>query len=154
MFKTIEKVLFLHEVDLFSLAQTEHLGELAAVCRPREFRAGEILFRDGEPCKSLLIVVEGRIRLGDDEAAPTASKGSTLDEWAFLAESPHAASACVLEDSVLLEISSEDFTDILMAEPELCLALLKYLARHGPTSGSFAQNRKDATGRDVPLAKF
>lgn len=131
MFKTIEKALFLHEVDLFSLAQTEHLGELAAVCRSREAGAGETLFRAGDACKSLLIIVEGRVRLGSDEAAPVASKGSTLDARAFLADSPHTASAQVLDDSVLLEISSEDFSDILTAEPELCLALLKYTARKG-----------------------
>ena len=129
MFKTIERVLFLHEVDLFSLAQTEHLGELAAVCRPRQASAGETLFRAGEPSKSLLIIVDGRVRLGDGEASPVLSRGEPLDEKAFLSDTFHAADAQVIDDALLLEISFEDFKDVLTAEPELGLALLQYAVR-------------------------
>ena len=131
MFKRIEKVLLLHEVELFSLALTEHLGELAAVCQVREVRTGKILFEPGAPCKTLRILVEGRVRLGQGEKAREASGVSSLDEWAFLAEAAHSCRAEALQDSVLLEISFEDLSDILTAEPELCLALLRYTARQG-----------------------
>ncbi|MEE8586547.1 MAG: Crp/Fnr family transcriptional regulator [Acidobacteriota bacterium] len=131
MFKTIEKVLLLHEVDLFSLAQTEHLGELAAVCQVREVQVGKILFKAGEPSKRLRILVEGRVRLGEGEEVRELSSVSSLDEWAFLAEAGHSCRAEAVQDSVLLEISFEDLSDILTAEPELCLALLRYLARQG-----------------------
>lgn len=131
MYKTIEKVLLLHEVELFSLALTEHLGELAAVCRTKEVRRGEALFRQGEPCKSLLVLAAGRVRLGDGEQAREVSEVCSLDEWAFLAEEAHCCHAEALENSVLLEISFEDLSDILIAEPELCLALLRHNARQG-----------------------
>lgn len=131
MYKTIEKVLLLHEVELFSLALTEHLGELAAVSRTKEVRAGQALFEQGEPCTALLVLVDGRVRLEEGENAQEASEVCSLDEWAFLAEAAHSCRAEALEDSVLLEITFEDLNDILTAEPELCLALLRHLARQG-----------------------
>ncbi len=131
MFKTIEKVLLLHEVELFSLALTEHLSELAAVCQVREVPTGKVLFEEDDPCSKLLVLVEGRVRLGQGGNARQASTVSSLDEWAFLAEAAHSCRAEALEDSVLLEISFEDLSDILTAEPELCLALLRYTARQG-----------------------
>ena len=135
MFKTIEKVLLLHEVQLFSLAQTEHLGELAAVSQPRQVAAGEVLFEAGQPCRKLLILVKGRVRLGEGEGAAEYANGSSLDDWAFLAEAKHSRTARAVQDSIVLELAHEDLIDILTAEPELCLALLRYLARQGPKKG-------------------
>lgn len=131
MYKTIEKVLILHEIDVFSLAATEHLGKLAIVCRTRQVTRGEVIYEAGASCKTLHILVSGKIELGSPNGRRAISESCCLDFWAFFAESPHYSKAQALSDCVLFELDFHEVSDILTAEPELSLAILKFLARQG-----------------------
>ncbi|HSR70720.1 MAG TPA: cyclic nucleotide-binding domain-containing protein [Acidobacteriota bacterium] len=126
---TIERVLRLHEIDLFRLAATEHLGELAAVCQELTLDAGEILFEVDEPSSHLNILIEGKMQLQNGEIGePRVVELASLDPWAFFARSTHRMTAQALEKCKLFRIAHEDLVDILTAEPDLCLALLRHLA--------------------------
>ncbi|HSR49427.1 MAG TPA: cyclic nucleotide-binding domain-containing protein [Acidobacteriota bacterium] len=128
---TIERVLRLHEIELFRLAATDHLGELAAVCQELTLDAGEILFEVDEPSTHLNILIEGKMQLanGGREGHRQVVELASLDPWAFFAQSRHSLTAQALEECKLFRISYEDLVDILTAEPDLCLALLRHLAR-------------------------
>jgi hypothetical protein len=53
----------LKSTPLLAMLDEAELSSLAARCGIHSYTAGEILFSEGEPCKGLYIVVEGRIRI-------------------------------------------------------------------------------------------
>ena len=57
---TIEKVIFLKSVDIFSHASIEELGRIAALTEEVHFEPGETIFREGEPTDAIYLVLKGR----------------------------------------------------------------------------------------------
>jgi len=131
MLTTFEKVLLLQDVAFFSAVQSEHLAQLAAVSRDLEASRGSFLFREGDPSGLLYFLVSGKIQLECDSGVPWEFAGNTLEPWAFFSGSPHKFSARVLEPSRLLAVTHEDFLNLMIAEPEFSVAVLKHLAVQG-----------------------
>lgn len=128
MLTTIEKVLLLQDLDLFSLATTEHLAQLAALCRESNPGRDEIIFRQADPCSKFYLLVEGKVSLQDGAQSLIVEKCG-LDFWSFFAQTQHRMTARAVEECVVLAAGSEDVVDLLTAEPEFCWAILRYLAR-------------------------
>lgn len=134
MLTVIEKVLLLQDVDFFEFGYTEHLAQLAAVCKETQVSAGTALFREGEACNRFQIVIKGEVTLEKQgEFVQTVEQGG-LDFWSFFSESPHQFTAIAASSTELLTISFEDTADLLTAEPEFCWAILKRLAAFGRQS--------------------
>ncbi len=148
MFKTIEKVLLLQDIDIFSFASTRHLAELAQVCRGRTVQPAEVIFDRGDECQTLYLLVEGTVDLTDEQGSRRPARKQCLDLWDFFSEGRHAMRAEATDEGTLLEVTYEDVMDILTAEPELSIALLKYLARAGRALASGGQTDLEVSGRD------
>lgn len=131
MLTHIEKVLLLQDLDLFSLVSTEHLSHLAALCAEMEAEANSVLFKQGDPCLKLHLLVEGRVSLQDGVGASVLVEKCGLDFWSFFAHQPHLFTARCLEKCTVLSVAFEDLGDLLTAEPEFCWAILRYLAQLG-----------------------
>ncbi len=59
---TIEKVIFLKSVDIFSHATVEQLGRVAALTEEVHFQPGEARSnREGEPVDAIYLFLEGRV---------------------------------------------------------------------------------------------
>lgn len=121
----IEKVVALREVDLFGSCSAEQILQLAAIAAERRLSRGEVVYRPSEPAQALFCVVEGRVRVGDDEAAPGEAFG-VLD---ILSGRLRAGSAVALEDSLVLEIATDDFFDLLSNSVEIVKAIFRQLTR-------------------------
>jgi CRP-like cAMP-binding protein len=130
MATTIEKVLALQDLEIFTFASTEHLAELAALCEQIEIAPGEVLFEQGRAPVRVYFLVEGRVNMLHEHKNTTVEK-CALDFWSVLGESEHAAAAQTLDTCSLLSASLDDFADLMTAEPEFCLAILKQVARLG-----------------------
>jgi CRP-like cAMP-binding protein len=130
---TIEKVLLLQDLEIFGFASTEHLAKLALVCHQIEFDVDNIIFRKGEPSSKLYLLVEGHVSLENREGQKAVVEKCALGFWSFFAESTHRVTASAQGKCTLLAVSLEDMVDLLTAEPEFCLAIVKYLARLGRT---------------------
>lgn len=136
MLTNIEKVLHLQDLDFFRLASTEHLSELALLCNDVSFKKDETLIREGEPCSTLYLLLEGRIsvhRAKEDDVVEIESK-CVLDYWAFFSQGRHQFSARSLTPGTLLTVSFEEMADLLSSEPELSWAILRQLANLGSNS--------------------
>ena len=72
-------VAFLSSIPLFEGIPEAELAELAQVLRRRDVPAGEILWREGEDARAMLLIVDGRVsitvRLPGDRAVEVASLG-------------------------------------------------------------------------------
>jgi CRP-like cAMP-binding protein len=130
MATTIEKVLALQDLEIFAFASTEHLAQLAALCEQTEVASGKVLFERGHTSVRVYFLVEGRVSMLHEHKNTTVEK-CALDFWSVLGQSEHAATAQAVDTCFLLSTLLDDFVDLMTAEPEFCLAILKQVARLG-----------------------
>lgn len=117
-------------VELF-----EHLGEgdrarLAESIRARVLKAGDVLFRAGDPGEALFIVLAGEVELfirdnaGQKIPLTIAGPGQLFGELALLDRGPRTATAEALTDSELLSLSRDDLIALFQKTPTAALHLL------------------------------
>ena len=124
---TIEKVIFLKSVDIFSHATVEELGRVAALTEEVHFEPGETIFRQGEPTDAIYLILAGRVtiesngrivrEITDRQAFGTVAALDrnpavhTLKAVDWYARNPG------LEDAVhALKLYAQDFDDILSVD--------------------------------------
>jgi CRP-like cAMP-binding protein len=126
MLKAIEKALLLQELELLQFASADHLMQLAEVCHEETCKAGDTLFRSGEPATKLYLLVSGKAAYDGLEGQPL--EKTALNLWQCLAGAAHPAICRCLTDGTVLTLATEDLLDLFAGESEFSLALLRYLA--------------------------
>ncbi len=100
----------------------------------REFRAGDVLFREGERGEDMYVIQSGLVqilkRVGEAER-PLAilGRGEFLGEMAILNGKPRTATAVVVEDARCLVIDAAMLEQMIANNAEIALRLVKKLAR-------------------------
>jgi CRP-like cAMP-binding protein len=124
----MEKVLALHEVDLFGHMSTEELAILAAIAEVNEYAAGEAIFQQNEPADSLNLIVSGsvQVRRGKQDIL-TAGPNDTLGAMSLLDGEPWPFSTPVKEPATVLRIDRETFLDVIADHPRILEAILRNL---------------------------
>jgi CRP-like cAMP-binding protein len=129
MFTTIEKVIFLQNVDVFSHVSTEQLAYVAAITEEVSYLENDTIFEAGQPSDALYLVLEGVVRLHrDGEEITTAKAKDAFGTWSLFDDEPRVATATAVEDSRLLRIDREEFHDLLSDHTEITQAVLKNIA--------------------------
>jgi ATP/ADP translocase/HEAT repeat protein len=130
MFTTLEKVLFLHRVELFSEVAPEDLMGLARSAVVERHAAGAVLFRAGDPGLALYLVIDGRVRTRTAAGlAQEYVEGEAFGELAVLDASVRSDDAEVLEASTVLKIAREDFVEVVRENGPLAEAVIRVLVR-------------------------
>ncbi len=130
MLTVLEKVILLQGVDVFADVPGDHLANLAAIAEERRVLADDVLYRRGDPSDAMYLVLEGRVALSsDDRRLGEAAPGDAFGTWALFDHVPRIADAAALEDSTLLRIDREDFTDILADHVEVAQGVIRTVAR-------------------------
>lgn len=130
MISTVEKILFLKSIDLFSQIPGEDLAQIAQITDEVQFEEGDEVFREGEPGDSLYLVIEGQIRIhrGGNEVATLGAR-QVFGEMALLDSDPRSASASAISVLTCLRISSDDFNEILVEKGEIAIGIIRVLSR-------------------------
>jgi CRP-like cAMP-binding protein len=94
------------------------------------FKTGHVLFQEGDDGEDMYIVQSGKVAIKKKlrEGVATLAvleKGDFFGEMAILERMPRSASAEVLEDSDLIVISGEIFGDMIKANPEIAVRMLR-----------------------------
>jgi CRP-like cAMP-binding protein len=125
-----ENALFLQRCQLFKPLAPDELEILARRAYRQEFKVGERLFGFGDPGESMMIILQGHIRilrptandkeliLGDLEA------GDILGEMAVLDGKPRSAEARAITNGKALVLARRDLLPFLEAHPKVTLTLL------------------------------
>lgn len=120
------------ELASFRYLERADLVDLTPLFSCRQVAAGEILWREGDPCDYLVFIVEGRIEVkketefqGKQVIVGVYGRGTVVGELCILDNAPRPVTAVALEDSSLLVIDRADFIRLLEEEPELGVKLLK-----------------------------
>lgn len=123
---TIEKLMFLRQVELLSELPVSELGNLATRATEIEVPDQSPIIRQGQAGTSLFIVVEGHVQVSDS-GSPIAElgPGQYFGEIAILADVPATASVSALGDACLLSIARADFHEILANNFDCVLAVIR-----------------------------
>lgn len=129
MLSTVEKVLFLKSIDLFSQIPGEDLAQVALIATEEAREQGEEIFAEGEAGDALYLVLDGKVRVhrGDRQIAELGER-ECFGEMAILDASPRSATVTAVKDTNLLKISREDFQEIMAEKPEIALGIIKVLS--------------------------
>lgn len=126
----MEKVLALHEVDLFADMGTEELSILASIAGEEQFNTGEEIFREKEQVDSLTLVLSGKVRvLRGTEEIFVAGPNDTLGALSMLDGEPWLFSARIEEPTHVLRLDRETFLDAASDHPRIMEALLRSLVK-------------------------
>ncbi len=108
---------------------------LAAVATRRSFRAGEMLFIEGEPVAGLFLVESGRVKVsrfsreGREHTLHLVGPGATFNDVAALDGGPNPATAIAIDDAIVWRIDRADLHRVAVAQPSLAWALIESIAR-------------------------
>ena len=129
MLTTVEKVIFLQDVDIFAKIPLEDLAYVAMIADEVVAEPGRVLYAEGDISDSMYLVLDGSIRLqrGGIEVM-LAGPRDVFGTWALFDDETRIVTAVAAEESNLLRIDKEDFLDLLADHSRITEGVLKVLA--------------------------
>jgi HEAT repeat protein len=125
---TIEKVITLKAVPMFARTSEELLADIAAILEEVEYKAGQVVFEKGQVGDSLYIVIEGRVRVYDEDHTITElGENEIFGELALLDPEPRVASIAAVEDTRLFRLDREAFSELMAGDIEIVRGVLAVL---------------------------
>src|SRR5918995_4844297 len=126
-------------------------AELATSATPERLRAGDWLWRQGDPGDSLYVVLTGRLEAVLEVPAPArvlrvVGRGQAVGELALLTDATRSASVRARRDSELLRVSREAFEALLNEQPAFAIALTRVLGRQLREATSVALEQDPVPG--------
>jgi CRP-like cAMP-binding protein len=100
--------------------------------RMREFKAGQVIFRENDPGETAYLIERGRVEIvkGSGKAAVHIAyidANQPFGEMSMIDEKPRSATALAVEDTVVQELHREDFMENLESHPKIAMNLLRLL---------------------------
>lgn len=130
MISTVEKVLFLKSIDLFSQIPGEDLAAVALISSEEHRDSGDEIFGEGEAGDALYLVLDGRVRVHKQERLiAELGERECFGEMAILDAAPRSATVTAMRATSLLKITREDFQEIMAEKPEIAVGIIKVLTR-------------------------
>jgi CRP/FNR family cyclic AMP-dependent transcriptional regulator len=130
MISTIEKVLFLKSVDIFSQIPAENLAQIEKIVKEVYFDQGQCIIKQGEIGNCLFLIIEGEVKvLTDDNEIARLGEKECVGEMSILDSEPRSASVIAVTDVVLLKINQEDFYEMISERPEIAQGVITMLTR-------------------------
>jgi CRP/FNR family transcriptional regulator, cyclic AMP receptor protein len=106
-------------------------GILAGAGAPlREFKAGEVIFKLGDPASEFFVIQSGKvdIRLGN-RLLGTLSDHDIFGEMALIDAAPRSATAIAASDVKLVPVAEKQFLFLVSRTPHFALNIMRVLAR-------------------------
>jgi CRP-like cAMP-binding protein len=121
----------LADVEIFAGLEPTTRRRIAAVSVPRRFRRGQLLFRQGEPEDSLIMLRDGAVvafRSGPDGEQTVVNRfyaPEVIREVSFLDGLPRSMSAEAIDDVTVLTLSRGAFMDLVHSDPRVLGAVMR-----------------------------
>lgn len=127
------KISSLKRIPIFASLDEEHLEKLSAIAVEKTYRKNQIIFDQGDPGNSLIILNNGLVKISlvdsnDHEfIIKTLGENDFFGEMSLLDGGQRSATAVTVEDTRTLLIYREDFIRLVKENPTVALDLLKML---------------------------
>jgi CRP/FNR family transcriptional regulator len=130
-----EVVELLGRVPAFATLQRDDLERIAQVAVPREFGAGELVFREGDASDTCYVVREGHARAirthGDGRTITLATfgPGDIFGELAMFEDERRSATVQAVEPTRVVGVLGPDMRGLMSRHPEIASRLVVALGR-------------------------
>lgn len=96
----------------------------------REFRAGDVIFHQGDDAKELFVIQNGKVEVRlDDRVLETLSDYAIFGEMALIDAAPRSATAVAVSDVKLVPVGEKQFLFLISQTPHFALNVLRVMAR-------------------------
>jgi CRP/FNR family transcriptional regulator len=125
-----QKIRLLAQCPLFAGIDGKALEALALRALLKEFRAGESLFEEGDPCLGIYVLAHGSVRIFKTSATgrqillASESTPSSIAEIPLFDGGPYPASVAAASQVAVLVIRKEDFQAVCREYPDLAIRVL------------------------------
>jgi CRP/FNR family transcriptional regulator len=123
-------VAVLQSAALLSDLSAEELRALAVRTVRKQFKSGELLFSEGEPCHGLHIIASGKVRIfktsasGREQVLAVNQPGESVAELPVFDGGVYPASAVAIEETQIAFLSQQDFRSYCLEHPRVALKML------------------------------
>jgi CRP-like cAMP-binding protein len=103
----------------------------------RDFKAGDVIFRQGDPAQELFIIQSGEveIRLGN-RVLERLPQYSIFGEMALIDNATRSATAIAAGDAKLVPVSEKQFLFLISNTPYFALNVMRVMARRLPAANT------------------
>ncbi|MCD4785960.1 MAG: cyclic nucleotide-binding domain-containing protein [Candidatus Eremiobacteraeota bacterium] len=134
MLTTLEKILFLKQIDIFHEFTARELGILAQKATEVGFSKNQVIFNQGDPGDALYLLLGGKVRVVREEGLKRETlavleERSCFGEMAILGVEYRTATVEAADVVTLLKISKEDFHELIMEKPDMAFPIFKILTK-------------------------
>jgi CRP-like cAMP-binding protein len=96
----------------------------------RSFKAGETIFREGDPADELYVIQKGQVGVQTGNRLLDTLKSKTIfGEMALVDSAPRSADAVALTDVTLVPVSERQFLFLVSETPYFALNVMRLMAR-------------------------
>lgn len=119
----------LREIPLFATVEESTLSRLAGDVKVESFEDGDVIFRQGDPVTSVIVVLRGYVKLmriapsGDETLIGVRSEGATVGEPPADVDETYRISAEAVGPASILKFPAVRFARLLKDSPALCAAV-------------------------------
>jgi len=93
-------------------------------------KAGEVLFRKGDPARCMYVVLSGTLRIGDGNVVyEDIEAGSIVGEMALIDHGPRSATVTATSDAALAEIDEKRFVYLVERTPHFALNVMRMMSQ-------------------------
>jgi hypothetical protein len=130
MLSTLDKVMFLKSVPIFSAIYDEHLIHIALKTRQIFFKAQSRIFSKGDVGDYLYIIVSGKVLVHiDGKRITELGEKACFGEMAVLDAEPRSADVTAIQDAELLKLSQKDLLEAMALDVEVSRGIIKTLSQ-------------------------
>lgn len=126
---------YLRNIHLFVDLSTEQLEQVANLVIERKYQRGRIIFMENEPGEAVYLLKKGRVKVfkqdedGREHILHYINPGEVFGEVVLFDGGDYPACTEVVEDSEIGFIRNKDMDELVIKNPSIALALLKYMSR-------------------------
>ncbi len=126
---TIEKALFLKELEFFGHVPIEQAAAVAATAQEVHFDPGTVIYQQTDPAEFIFLVLEGRVVAEQDGIISTVfGPGNGFGDLSLNAGATYAHTARVVDHTHALRFSIAEFVDTMLEHPEIAVGVVRALA--------------------------
>ena len=121
--------------SLFAYFSKEELEMVAGVASTRQYKKGELIFREGVEGEELFLIEEGKVVISKpvkgnlEQVLAHLGPGDHFGEMAILEKIPRTASASAEENCVILVVSENDLLHMMEDHPKAAAKIMFNLLR-------------------------
>lgn len=130
MLTSVDRLLFVRAVPIFTELRDDFLVRLASIMDELSFPANHRIFTEGEEGRSLYIVVSGRVRVHlRSQDLTTLEKGTCFGEMSLFDAEPRSASVTTMTACDCLVLTQQQLYEAIDETPGIAVNIIRLLSR-------------------------